>query len=299
MMYNVRKHLLLMKKLLSFLVIAVLAICLIGPAKADNPYYGKFLLQTQGKGEVWYVNPYDGKRYQMPNDAERAYRLLASLSTVIDGRIILRIPAGPGGDKGDLRARELYKGHILAPQDDATRLWYVHTEDMKRYWFDGTDASFRYLLKKALGATDAQLASIPVGETAIEEPVARPETIQPSVESVTGTIQGLPALPGSAILNVAVATDTRAIYDDSSEPRPTIKVTFDKPVKDLVVTVWDTTASSTQVWTQAYPFEMEEGQLTFTLSVSNVQDGMGYIYSVTATDKETGEPIKYDGSFQL
>jgi hypothetical protein len=293
-----------MKKLLSFLMVGMLAMTFAGSAKAATSYQGKLLLQTQGKGELWYVNPNDNKRYQLPNQADKAYRLLTMLSTTIDDRMLKKIPVGADKAKGDMGARQLYNGLFLASQDDVTRLWYVWPKDMKRYWFDGTDPSYKFLQKKAVGALDKTLKNITVGEMMIEEPVPMPE--EPVSEyAATGTIQGLPvppievAPPLSAIVSVIVTTSTRAEYDDSTEPKPSVKITFDKAVKNLAWTIWDTTPSSTQVWTQAYPFEYADGQMAFTLSASNMTDGMGYTFTITAEEKDTGLPIKYDGSFHL
>ena len=44
-----------------------------------NRLRGRILLQVQSRGEAWYVNPVDGKRYYLP-DGEAAYQIMRYLS---------------------------------------------------------------------------------------------------------------------------------------------------------------------------------------------------------------------------
>jgi hypothetical protein len=78
-----------------------------------------------------------------------------------------------------------------------------------------------------------------------------------------------------------------------------VEVTFSHPVTNVVWYGFDTTPSSTQVWTQAYPFEYAPGQTVFTLGgANNLESSMGYNYMIMAQDKETGAPLKYEGKLQ-
>ena len=56
----------------SKVIIFLLALSLLIPvvvikAATTNNLNGKILLQVESKGEAWYVNPKDGKRYYMAN----------------------------------------------------------------------------------------------------------------------------------------------------------------------------------------------------------------------------------------
>jgi len=44
-----------------------------------NSVYGRILLQVESRGEAWYVNPVDGKRYYM-KDGFAAYQIMRYLS---------------------------------------------------------------------------------------------------------------------------------------------------------------------------------------------------------------------------
>lgn len=54
---------------------------------------GKILLQVQSRGEAWYVNPADGKRYYM-KDGEAAYQIMRFLSLGITNANINKLPIG-------------------------------------------------------------------------------------------------------------------------------------------------------------------------------------------------------------
>ena len=52
---------------------------------------GKILLQIESRGEAWYVNPDDGKRYYM-NNGEAAYQIMRFLSLGITNADLRKIP---------------------------------------------------------------------------------------------------------------------------------------------------------------------------------------------------------------
>ena len=54
---------------------------------------GKILLQVQSRGEAWYINPVDGKRYYM-KDGEQAYQIMRFLSLGITNNDLRKIPVG-------------------------------------------------------------------------------------------------------------------------------------------------------------------------------------------------------------
>ncbi len=58
-----------------------------------NSLKGKILLQVQSKGEAWYVNPADGKRYYM-KDGDSAYQIMRFLSLGITNENLRKIPVG-------------------------------------------------------------------------------------------------------------------------------------------------------------------------------------------------------------
>ena len=54
---------------------------------------GKILLQVQSRGEAWYVNPADGKRYYM-KDGDQAYQIMRFLSLGITNTDLRKIAVG-------------------------------------------------------------------------------------------------------------------------------------------------------------------------------------------------------------
>lgn len=64
-----------------------------------NRLRGRLLLQTEGRGEVWYLNPVDGKRYYL-RDGDAAYALMRSVGLGITNARLTLIPQGPT-DCGD------------------------------------------------------------------------------------------------------------------------------------------------------------------------------------------------------
>ncbi len=59
----------------------------------DNRLKGKILLQVESKGEAWYVNPKDGKRYYM-KDGGLAYQIMRYLSLGITNNDLRKISVG-------------------------------------------------------------------------------------------------------------------------------------------------------------------------------------------------------------
>jgi hypothetical protein len=58
-----------------------------------NRLKGRIVLQVQSKGEAWYINPKDGKRYYM-KDGSAAYQIMRFLSLGITNSDLRTIPVG-------------------------------------------------------------------------------------------------------------------------------------------------------------------------------------------------------------
>jgi hypothetical protein len=54
---------------------------------------GRIVLQVEGRGEAWYINPIDGKRYYM-SDGDAAYQIMRFLSLGITNTDIYTIDIG-------------------------------------------------------------------------------------------------------------------------------------------------------------------------------------------------------------
>ncbi len=58
-----------------------------------NRLKGRIVLQTESRGEAWYINPVDGHRYYLAN-GEAAYQIMRYLSLGITNQNIQKIPVG-------------------------------------------------------------------------------------------------------------------------------------------------------------------------------------------------------------
>lgn len=54
---------------------------------------GRIVIQTESRGEAWYINPVDGKRYYLAN-GEAAYQIMRYLSLGISNKDFHKIPVG-------------------------------------------------------------------------------------------------------------------------------------------------------------------------------------------------------------
>ena len=61
--------------------------------KTAEKLKGKILLQVESRGEAWYVNPKDGRRYYMP-DGDAAYEIMRFLSLGITNENLEEIEEG-------------------------------------------------------------------------------------------------------------------------------------------------------------------------------------------------------------
>lgn len=77
---------------LSFIPILVLAAGKIDQ-KLVNKFKGRILLQVQGRGEAWYLNPVDGKRYYL-KDGAAAYEMMRKFGQGISNSDLEKIPVG-------------------------------------------------------------------------------------------------------------------------------------------------------------------------------------------------------------
>ena len=147
-------------------------------ADLANQLKGKLLLQVESKGEVWYVNPEDGNRYEVTilNSLPLFRKFALGISTVD----LSKIPMLHQSISKDF-GLEL-KGKFLLDVENKGRIWYVD--------FDG----FRHEVKQdnvlsifqnlSLGISNENLAEIPVGILEAEvTPTADPNISNTGSES--------------------------------------------------------------------------------------------------------------------
>lgn len=129
---------------------------------------GRILLQVESKGEAWYVNPLDSKRYYLGLPAD-AFSLMRSL--------------GLGASDHDIGSFQLSQapkrlaGRILLQVEDKGQAFYVNPLDLKLYYLGRPNDAFYLMRSLGLGITNKDLAQIPIAISS-----ALPQSIKTETE---------------------------------------------------------------------------------------------------------------------
>lgn len=117
---------------------------------------GKILLQVQDKGQAWYVNPVNGKRYSLgrPQDAFNVMRRLALGVSNPDFSAI----------ENNTSAWKNLAGRILLKTQDNGRAYYFDPVDLKLYYLGRPQDAFNVMRNRGLGITTSDLTKISVGD---------------------------------------------------------------------------------------------------------------------------------------
>ncbi|MFA6321953.1 MAG: serine hydrolase [Candidatus Buchananbacteria bacterium] len=121
---------------------------------------GKFLLQVQSYGRIWYVYPKTNQRYYLKSGA-MALDTLKSLSLSLAPIDLQKIPIKQG-DKADTKMVNRLKGYVLRPTNQEDIFWYVNPANGLRYSFTNSQELAKILSQCSLGIKDIQLRKIPM-----------------------------------------------------------------------------------------------------------------------------------------
>ncbi|HNW55796.1 MAG TPA: hypothetical protein PKN62_01835 [bacterium] len=149
-----------MRKMLTiaFSAIVLLSSLKVLPATATTPFDGKILLAVEGKGEAWYINPTDSKRYYLgrPADAFQVMRALAIGISNTDFALLEKNQL----DKS--KVNRLLGRILLKPQDDG-KAYYFEPSKRQLYYLGRPADAFEIMKKTAVGAADEHINPIPTG----------------------------------------------------------------------------------------------------------------------------------------
>jgi hypothetical protein len=127
--------------------------------KTDNSLLGRVkgrvLLQVESRGESWYVNPKDSKRYYLAN-GEEAFKIMRYLGIGISNKNLDRIKNDP------VFARK-NAGKIFLQVEANGEAWYVGPKDNKLYYLQDGRAAYQIMRQLSLGVTNADLKKIEAG----------------------------------------------------------------------------------------------------------------------------------------
>jgi len=112
---------------------------------------GRILLQVQDKGQAWYVNPINAKRYYLGRP-EDAFNLMRSLGLGISNVDLAAFK---------LQAPARLAGRILLQVQDKGQAYYVEPRQLKLYYLGRSTDAFNLMRAQGLGITNADLNKIP------------------------------------------------------------------------------------------------------------------------------------------
>jgi hypothetical protein len=124
-------------------------------ANLTNKLMGKILLQIESRGEAWYVNPKDGKRYYMA-DGTAAYSIMKRLGIGINNQNYNKILSNKTYAKSQT-------GKIFIKTEDLGKAYYIDSTGTACYLKDGAEA-YNIMRKLGLGIKTSDLEKIQVGK---------------------------------------------------------------------------------------------------------------------------------------
>ncbi len=119
---------------------------------------GRILLQVESKGEAYYVNPTDLKRYYLgrPDDAFKIMRSFGLGATNVDINNFLK-----NGARANL------SGKILLQVQDKGQAYYVNPLNLRLYYLGRPADAFSVMRQLGLGIKNYDLSLIPVGDLGV------------------------------------------------------------------------------------------------------------------------------------
>jgi hypothetical protein len=123
--------------------------------KLTNRIKGRILLQVQERGEAWYVNPKDSKKYYMAN-GYWAYQIMRFLGVGITNKDLERIHT-------DKDFAKKHSGKIFLQVEERGEAFYIDINGQAHYLKDGI-AAYEIMRNLGLGITNNDLRKIDVGE---------------------------------------------------------------------------------------------------------------------------------------
>lgn len=114
---------------------------------------GRILLQIEAKGEAWYVNPKDGRRYYLA-DGGVAYQIMKNLGVGISNKDLARV-------KANADFRKKFIGKIFLQIESRGEAYYISANGRYNYLKDGA-AAYQAMRNLGLGIKNIDLEKIPV-----------------------------------------------------------------------------------------------------------------------------------------
>jgi hypothetical protein len=120
-------------------------------------FKGKILLQVEERGELWYLNPDDKKRYYLGKSND-AFRLAQKFSMEIDSEELVQY------NYFDKEFPENLLGRFLIDKGSKFDMYYVDPDTKEAYLFNLPENILEVLKKQAVGMINEKIRQIEVGE---------------------------------------------------------------------------------------------------------------------------------------
>jgi len=128
-------------------------------AKADKALTdrltGKILLQVEGRGEAWYVNPKDKKRYYLADGSE-AYNIMRDLGVGITNENLSKM-------RSDKDFAKKHSGKIFLQVEDRGQAYYIDFDGDAHYLKDG-GAAYTIMRELGLGIANDDIRKVGIAE---------------------------------------------------------------------------------------------------------------------------------------
>lgn len=183
-----------------FLILIIIFPQFVQAATLGQVLAGKILLNTEGKGEAWYVNPRDFKRYYLGRPTD-AFRIMREQAVGVSNSNLARITtktnnfsrtgnvAGVSEEVSsssptsilssktintstlltattatstiiDYNFAKRMSGSILLQVEGVGEAWYVNPTDLNKYYLGRPDDAFRIMRELSLGISREDLARV-------------------------------------------------------------------------------------------------------------------------------------------
>jgi putative endopeptidase len=144
-----------MKKIFTMFWVAVLFVPFLplnfaGAEGLSDRLKGRILIQTEKKGEAWYVNPENGHRYYLGRPSS-AFNIMSRLGLGISNQDF---------EKLDTAKLQKLAGRILLKVEDAGRAYYVNPENLEMSFLGRPTDAFAIMKEVGLGISENNLEKI-------------------------------------------------------------------------------------------------------------------------------------------
>jgi len=116
---------------------------------------GRILLQTEGAGQAWYVNPVNGTKYFLGYPAD-AFAVMRKLGLGVSNKTFATFKNGKAPSK--------LAGRILLKVEDKGMAYYVNPVDLKLHYLGRPSDAFSVMRTLGLGVSNTNLRQINVSE---------------------------------------------------------------------------------------------------------------------------------------